>query len=35
MQGSTLPSSINPNPFFIRRGFDLYPKPLFLSREGA
>jgi len=28
MQGSTLPSSINPNPFFIRRGFDLHPKPL-------
>ena len=28
MQGFTLPSSINPNPFFIRRGFDLHPKPL-------
>ena len=28
MQGVALPSSINPNPFFIRRGFDLNPKPL-------
>ena len=26
---------INPNPFFVRRGFNLYPKPLSLSREGA
>ena len=24
----TLRSSINPNPFFIRRDFNLYPKPL-------
>ena len=28
MQGFPLPSSINPNPFFIRRGFDLHSKPL-------
>ena len=28
MQGFTLLSSINPNPFFIRMGFNLYPKPL-------
>ena len=28
MQGDALLSSINPNPFFIRRGFDLNPKPL-------
>ena len=27
-QGVALLSSINPNPFFIRRGFNLYPKPL-------
>ena len=27
-QGIALPSSINPNPFFIRRGFNLNPKPL-------
>ena len=26
--GIPLPSSINPNPFFIRRGFNLNPKPL-------
>ncbi len=26
--GIPLPSSIYPNPFFIRRGFDLNPKPL-------
>ena len=28
LQGIALPSSINPNPFFIRRGFNLHPKPL-------
>ena len=28
MQGVALLSSINPNPFFIRRGFNLIPKPL-------
>ena len=28
MQGYTLLSSINPNPFFIRMGFNLNPKPL-------
>jgi hypothetical protein len=28
MQGDALLSSIYPNPFFIRRGFDLNPKPL-------
>ena len=28
MQGVALLSSINPNPFFIRRGFDLNPTPL-------
>ena len=28
MQGDALQSSINPNPFFIRRGFNLIPKPL-------
>ena len=26
--GDCLPSSITPNPLFIRRGFDLIPKPL-------
>ena len=28
LQGKALRSSIIPNPFFIRRGFDLNPKPL-------
>ena len=28
LQGKALRSSIIPNPFFIRRGFNLYPKPL-------
>ena len=27
MQGDLL-TSINPNPFFVRRGFNLIPKPL-------
>ena len=27
-RGQALGTSINPNPFFIRRGFDLIPKPL-------
>ena len=35
MQGVPLQSSNNPNPVFIRRGINLYPKPLSLSREGA
>ena len=35
LQGAALRTSINPNPFFIRRGFRPLPKPLANLWQGA
>ena len=35
LQGCTLHCSINPNPFFVRRGFRPLPKPLANLWQGA